>query len=456
MHFMLPCLIYYELAKTPRPLLVPFDTLAEFLPAQKRGTNLLLIEYFWTVGCLLVIVFAQFTLAHGKANWRLFVILCSLPCVVSIFLGYFFVPESVRWLVSMGRNAEALEILRDAARMNGKTVSTPLTQKREAAITTTHSDNAIDDNSHGDEIDILFPLNTLLTSEEDHTAENSASCLDLLKPQWRGTMLRLWGAWGGFGLGYYGAILSVTKVFDSEETTIVNATLDAMTKTTREAVSQQENKFDYSAIFISSSAELLGTTLVIILIDRVGRIPSQVVGYAAAGVCIFLLCFLASVGSADDTAAHHRWELVLFGFILRALVMAATCTSWVMTAEVLSTEIRSTGHSSANAMARLGAFFSPFLVDTLSLQSLGILMLVVHWFTAFCVCQLPETKGAHMGGRGSYIHNEAEGGEERPAQNEELDGLFVTDSDEKEDYNSNHPRVNGDGPQIHVLPDYKE
>lgn len=361
MHFMLPCLIYYELAKTPRPLLVPFDTLAEFLPAQKRGTNLLLIEYFWTVGCLLVIVFAQFTLAHGKANWRLFVILCSLPCVVSIFLGYFFVPESVRWLVSMGRNAEALEILRDAARMNGKTVSTPLTQKREAAITTTHSDNAIDDNSHGDEIDILFPLNTLLTSEEDHTAENSASCLDLLKPQWRGTMLRLWGAWGGFGLGYYGAILSVTKVFDSEETTIVNATLDAMTKTTREAVSQEKNKFDYSAIFISSSAELLGTTLVIILIDRVGRIPSQVVGYAAAGVCIFLLCFLASVGSADDTAAHHRWELVLFGFILRALVMAATCTSWVMTAEVLSTEIRSTGHSSANAMARLGHFSALFL-----------------------------------------------------------------------------------------------
>jgi hypothetical protein len=127
-----------------------------------------------------------------------------------------------------------------------------------------------------------------------------------------------------------------------------------------------------------------------------------------------------------------------------------------MTAEVLSTEIRSTGHSSANAMARLGAFFSPFLVDTLSLQSLGILMLVVHWFTAFCVCQLPETKGAHMGGRGSYIHNEAEGGEERPAQNEELDGLFVIDSDDKEDYNSNHARVNDDGPQIHVLPDYKE
>lgn len=31
-------------------LTVPFDTLAEFLPSEGRGTNLLLIEYFWTFG----------------------------------------------------------------------------------------------------------------------------------------------------------------------------------------------------------------------------------------------------------------------------------------------------------------------------------------------------------------------------------------------------------------------
>lgn len=33
-------------------LTVPFDTLAEFVPNSQRGSNLLLIEYFWTAGTL--------------------------------------------------------------------------------------------------------------------------------------------------------------------------------------------------------------------------------------------------------------------------------------------------------------------------------------------------------------------------------------------------------------------
>ncbi|CAB9498850.1 Synaptic vesicle 2-related protein [Seminavis robusta] len=438
-------------------LTVPFDTLAEFLPSEGRGTNLLLIEYFWTIGCLLVIVFAELTLAHGKANWRLFVILCSIPCFVSIIVGHLCVPESVRWLVSEGRNEEALHILRQAAVTNKLTATTPLTQD---------DSNGEDDNSHVDDVDLIFPLDTQLTSDEDHSAENSASFLDLFKPQWRGIMLRIWGAWGGFGLGYYGAIMSITRIFDSEgagedvwtNSTLLDANATLGGETDHLQVTETTD-FDYSAIFISSSAELLGTTLVIVLVDRVGRIPSQVVCYAGAGACIFLMCTLASSADTAATAASDRWELVGLGFLLRALDMAATCTSWVMTAEVLSTEIRGVGHSSANAVARLGAFFSPFLVDTLSLRSLGIVMLIVHWFAAACVSQLPETKGARMGGGGEtetisslqlvettdrlahHNHDAADG----PASSEP-DGLFVID-----DENGDEPITHGNGPEIRIL-----
>lgn len=421
-------------------LTVPFDTLAEFLPSEGRGTNLLLIEYFWTIGCLLVIVFAELTLAHGKSNWRLFVILCALPCFVSIVIGWLYVPESVRWLVSEGRNDEALGILREAARVNKLTAATPLTQG---------DDNSRGDNSHhdGDDVDLIFPLNTQLVSEEDHSAENSASCSDLLKPQWRGTMIKLWGAWGGFGIAYYGSILSITKIFDDQAAPTNSTIAFASNNTTSLFATEgatQSTDFDYSAIFISSSAELLGTTFVIIMVDRVGRIPSQVVSYAAAGVCIFLMCTLAD---SSDAAASERWELVGLGFLLRAFDMAATCTSWVMTAEVLSTEIRTTGHASANAVARLGAFFSPFLVNILDLRSLGIVMLAVHWFTAACVSQLPETKGGQMGGGGHATSeivgassaDEIEGSNgdtngrsglvqsEEKDEHDEPDGLFVID-----------------------------
>lgn len=402
------------------------SSLSSFLAAR---TNLLLIEYFWTVGCLLVIVFAEITLAHGKANWRLFVCLCALPCFVSVIVGYLYVPESVRWLVSMGRNEEALQIMREAARVNKLTATAPLTQE------TGHTRDDDDNNSlPTEDVDLIFPLGTVLTSEEDHSAENSASCVDLMKPQWRGTMLKLWGAWGGFGLGYYGAILSVTKVFDTEGSaaTWSNSTFSNGTMIDSDSPAVvATTDFDYSAIFISSSAELVGTTLVIVLVDRVGRIPSQVVCYVLAGICIFMLCTLASVAKSSGDATSDRWELVGLGFILRAMDMAATCTSWVMTAEVLSTEIRTTGHASANAIARIGAFFSPFLVDILPLQTLGIVMLVVHWFAAACVSTLPETKGASMGGGGGGgDHAQHDENVDRSIHNEEADGIFVIDDDE--------------------------
>ena len=421
-----------------------------------------------------MIVFAELTLAHGKANWRLFVTVCALPCFVSIIIGWLYVPESVRWLISVGRNEEAVAILRDAARVNRLTAATPLTRSEIDSTTGEHAGNGDHDNLHTgeevDDVDLIFPLNTQLTSVEDHSSENSASCLDLLKPQWRGTILKLWGAWGGFGIAYYGSILSITKVFDEGGESAKNSTLSALADTgnaTSFAALSTEppetTDFDYTAIFISSSAELLGTTFVILLVDRVGRIPTQVVSYSLAGICIFMMCTLtSSTGATSD-----RWELVGLGFMLRALDMAATCTSWVMTAEVLSTEIRTTGHSSANAMARLGAFFSPFLVDILPLKSLGLVMLIVHWFTAACVSLLPETKGMEMGGAsgdgtGTLTANNANAAarddlsSSDDGANEEPDALFVIDDDDDGMEFGTGPMQSAGGPEIHEIQDFTD
>lgn len=56
------------------------------------------------------------------------------------------------------------------------------------------------------------------------------------------------------------------------------------------------------------------------------------------------------------------------------------------------------GHSAANAVARIGGFCSPFLIaGDISLINIGIVMLVVHFATAFFVSKLPETKGMDLG-----------------------------------------------------------
>jgi MFS family permease len=346
-------------------LTVPFDILAEFLPSHRRGTNLLLIEYFWTLGCLFVVVLAYMTLHGDQAHWRWFVALGSLPCLVSLLVGFFFVPESARWLCTQGRGDEALQILRDGAAMNG----------HDAAF--------------------IFPPGTEIAAEPE---EKQAALGDLFKPKWREITLRLWGAWGAFAFGYYGTLLAITKVFDREN----------------EASSESDSySFDYGAIFLSSSAELVGTTLVILVVDRIGRIPSQVISYTLAGTSVCLLCTLASMGSS-------RTLLVGLSFLARVFEMGGTCVTWVSTAEILDTEIRSTGHSTANAMARLGAFFCPFLVEGgTPLARIGLIMLVVHAFTVVCVSKLPETKGKGMG-------------VEHEDDTEELDGI-IRDSDADND-----------------------
>jgi putative MFS transporter len=150
-------------------LTVPFDTLAEFVPASHRGTNLLAIEYFWTAGTLMVPVLAYFSLSEGddahENGWRIFVLLCGLPCLASTVLGLFYVPESPRWLMTKGKHGKALGILRLAAQKNGK-----------------------------DPME-LFPENTHLVDDEAEE-ENNNFC-DLLAPQWRRITLLLWGTWAG-------------------------------------------------------------------------------------------------------------------------------------------------------------------------------------------------------------------------------------------------------------------
>jgi sugar phosphate permease len=64
----------------------------------------------------------------------------------------------------------------------------------------------------------------------------------------------------------------------------------------------------------------------------------------------------------------------------------------------ISQEIRTTGHSSANAVARLGAFVSPYLVKpSTSFQVVGTIMLLISFVMAFYVLKLPESKGKELG-----------------------------------------------------------
>jgi hypothetical protein len=183
--------------------------------------------------------------------------------------------------------------------------------------------------------------------------------------------------WAGFAFAYYGTIIAVTLVFSVEDAA---------------AEGGDVFDFDYGAIFASASAEVVGTTLVLLTIDKVGRIPSQVVSYAFGGFSVFAMCL----------GAHHestsREFLICTAFLARMFFMSATCTTWVSTAEILTTEVRTTGHSSANAVARIFGAFSPFVVSSSTpFPVIGSILLAMGLVTATTSYHLPETKGRGLG-----------------------------------------------------------
>jgi MFS family permease len=258
-----------------------------------------MIEYWWTFGCLYVVAMAYLTLHHhngggdddtnihndasasssSSSSWRSLVVLCALPSLVALVVGYLFVPESARWLCTEGRTDQALAILRSAATRNGLDAT------------------------------LVFPPHVQLQRQG---REKHASIADLFQPAWMEITLRLWGTWGAFAFGYYGTILAINKVFAEPQSS-----------------SSQESSsynFDYSAIFVSSAAELVGTTLVILVVDRIGRIPSQVVCYLGGGISVFLLCACAEAGA-------NRLLLIALGFAARVFAMGATCVTWVVRVE---------------------------------------------------------------------------------------------------------------------------
>lgn len=93
---------------------------AEFQPLSKRGSMLSFMAAFWTLGNLFVASLAWLVIPSGIGyhsshfvynSWRIFLVICSIPSlIVGVLL--FYLPESPKFLLSIGRFEEALAIFR--------------------------------------------------------------------------------------------------------------------------------------------------------------------------------------------------------------------------------------------------------------------------------------------------------------------------------------------------------
>jgi putative MFS transporter len=113
---------------------VDYTMMAEFLPSDRRGRWLVLLESFWALGTLLLAVLALYALRWGDGAWRVIFFGTGIPALIGVVLR-FSVPESPMYLNRSGRQQQARAVLERVARVNGSKVTIPALQPEAPART---------------------------------------------------------------------------------------------------------------------------------------------------------------------------------------------------------------------------------------------------------------------------------------------------------------------------------
>uniref|UniRef100_G1PX84 Synaptic vesicle glycoprotein 2B n=1 Tax=Myotis lucifugus TaxID=59463 RepID=G1PX84_MYOLU len=114
---------------------IVFAYFSEFLSREKRGEHLSWLGIFWMTGGIYASAMAWSIIPHygwgfsmgthyHYHSWRVFVIVCALPCTVSL-VALRFMPESPRFLLEMGKHDEAWMILKKVHDTNMRAKGTP-------------------------------------------------------------------------------------------------------------------------------------------------------------------------------------------------------------------------------------------------------------------------------------------------------------------------------------------
>jgi OCT family organic cation transporter-like MFS transporter 4/5 len=94
----------------------------EMMGPSKRTFAGIVIEYFFALGQLILVVFAYTNYVLLGWSWRALATMLIIPCIP--FLSYFFIlPESPRWLLSKNRPDDAYKILEKVAKANKRTLN---------------------------------------------------------------------------------------------------------------------------------------------------------------------------------------------------------------------------------------------------------------------------------------------------------------------------------------------
>jgi MFS family permease len=345
-------------------LTVPMDACAELIPTNCRGKILAMLGLSWQVGQYFTIFCAWLILGSiGDSEkewtayaWKVFVGATAVPTLLALVAGWWTVPESPRWLLAKGRHEEAIQILREVAKRNGRDILE------------------------------LFPEHIRLTEGKE---QETSDVRELFKPTYRKVTLAIFGIWATNIFVYYG-IIDRTTLQASNEGVDNDDT----------AQSHILYTFDYLPMVYGLTLELVGGLLPIFLIDKYGRNIVQHVLNGTSAAFLVAFSFVPPALQADTILLS----------MARLANQASYVTMVAQVTEVFPTALRATAHGAAYLMGNLGGVAGPYLAQRSASQMVvGLVLAAAAASNLAFVALVPETKGAIMGGVVQHVTESSSG-----------------------------------------------
>lgn len=324
--------------------------ISEFAPRKIRGRVVVGLEAFWALGWILAALVGYFVVPIGDDGWRWALAFGLVPAGYALVIR-FGMPESVRFLESRGKHAEAEDVVRRFEDSAGPEFKPSARELRER-------------NREGERATTTSPVDagSLAAPDGEETRES------LWSRRYRGRTLALWVVWFGINFSYYGAFIWLPSLLVAQGFDLVKS-------------------FEYTLII--TLAQLPGYAAAAWLIEVWGR---------RLTLAVFLLGSAVSAGLFG--LADTPGTVVAAGMALSFFNLGAWGALYAIGPELYPTATRASGTGQAAAFGRLASIIAPLLVPLL-LDGGGQVLVFAVFAGAFVIAAaaaftLPELKGTAL------------------------------------------------------------
>jgi MFS transporter, putative metabolite transport protein len=299
--------------------------ISESIPTSVRGRLVLSAFAFQAVGALFGSA-AGYAILKGNASldaWR-WMYACAILPAVAVIIGRFFITDSPHWLASRGRIDRAE---RETLRLLKRVPPYPKSVK-------------------------------LRCDEPNHSPPRRVRYVDLFSRANRRATILAAVPWflqdlGTYGIGIFTpTILAAMLGSKAESRTLADVIHNDMLAAKGSAVM---DLFFFAGIIVA-----------ILLVDRIGRIRLQIVGFIGCALGLLLAALSIRSNGSNEMA------LLFVGFVLFYFMtnLGPNAMTYLLSGEVFPTRVRGRGAGFAASFAKIGAVLTAFLFPEL-LQLIG-------------------------------------------------------------------------------------